>query len=264
MAIRNSIWSHICARAPRNLLTRKDYRTAESVLSKLLVNSKKPLDSKFGDRVGNIVIDGRKGVGIGWTGLFPAVYVQGDREQGIGWWYLKSPADRAFAFDFDRSGKIDHVALYRPGTGTFCILKNIDGAFSAVYCQGDPGYGIGRYDIRSSADRASAFDFDHSGKLDHIALYRPGTGTFWILKNVDGAFSAVYSQGDPGHGIGGYDMRSSADRAFAFDSIIAESSTISLSIVPAPANFGSLRMLMGYSRQYIAKRILVAELEYMI
>ena len=68
------------------------------------------------------------------------------------------------------------------------------------------------------ADRAFAFDYNSSGKMDHLALYRPGTGTIWIL-NKDSAwnFSPVYRQGDPGNGIGGFDLKSAADRAFAFD-----------------------------------------------
>jgi hypothetical protein len=37
---------------------------------------------------------------------------------GIGGYDLKSPADRAFAFDYDSSGKLDHLALYRPGTAS--------------------------------------------------------------------------------------------------------------------------------------------------
>jgi hypothetical protein len=58
--------------------------------------------------------------------------------------------------------------------------------FTAVYAQGDPGNGIGGYDLKSAADRAFAFDYDGSGKMDHLALYRPGTGTIWILKNPTG------------------------------------------------------------------------------
>ncbi|MBK8256230.1 MAG: S8 family serine peptidase [Polyangiaceae bacterium] len=150
-------------------------------------------------------------------GAFSPVYAQGDPGNGIGGYDLKSPADRAFAFDYDHSGKLDHIVLYRPATGTMWILKNNGGAFSPVYAQGDPGNGIGGYDLRSPADRAFAFDYDHSGKLDHIVLYRPATGTMWILKNNGGAFSPVYAQGDPGNGIGGYDLRSPADLAFAFD-----------------------------------------------
>jgi hypothetical protein len=164
----------------------------------------------------------RPGTGTFWilkntAGAFSPVYAQGDPGNGIGGYDLKSPADRSFAFDYDHSGKQDYVCLYRPGTGTFWILKNTGGAFSRVYAQGDPGNGIGGYDLKSPTDRAFAFDYDSSGKLDHFALYRPGTGTMWILKNNGGVFSPVYAQGDPGNGIGGYDLKSPADRAFAFD-----------------------------------------------
>ncbi len=164
----------------------------------------------------------RPGTGTIWIlknsgGVFSPVYHQGDPGNGIGGYDLKSPADRAFAFDYDHSGKLDYLALYRPRTGTIWILKNSGGNFSPVYHQGDPGNGIGGYDLKSAADRAFAFDYDHSGKQDHLALYRPGTGTIWILKNNNGAFSPVYNQGDPGNGIGGYDLKSAADRAFAFD-----------------------------------------------
>jgi hypothetical protein len=145
------------------------------------------------------------------------VYAQGDPGNGIGGYDLKSPSDRAFTFDYDHSGRLDHLAFYRPATGTFWILKNSGGAFAPVYAQGDPGAGIGGYDLKSPSDRAFAFDYDHTGKLDHVVLYRPGTGTFWILKNSGGAFTPVYAQGDPGNGIGGYDLKSPADRAFAFD-----------------------------------------------
>jgi hypothetical protein len=166
----------------------------------------------------------RPGTGTFWilrnnlNGTFSAVYAQGDPGHGIGGYDLKSPADRAFAFDYDHSGRLDHLAFYRPGTGTFWILKNDNGNFRAVYAQGDPGHGIGGYDLKSADDRAFAFDYDHSGKLDHIALYRPGTGTMWILKHeADQSFRAVYNQGDPGLGIGGYNLKSPKDLAFAFD-----------------------------------------------
>ena len=83
----------------------------------------------------------------------------------------------------------------------------IDTKFAAVYAQGDPGGGIGGYDLKSPDDLAFAFDYDKTGKSDHVALYRPGTGTIWILANNGGVFSPVYAQGDPGGGIGGYDLK---------------------------------------------------------
>jgi hypothetical protein len=133
------------------------------------------------------------------NGVFSPVYHEGDPGNGIGGYDLKSPADRVFAFDYNGSGKLDHLVLYRPGTGTIWILeKNVNGVFSPVYHEGDPGNGIGGYDLKSPADRVFAFDYNGSGKLDHLVLYRPGTGTIWILeKNVNGVFSPVYHEGDP-------------------------------------------------------------------
>src|SRR5262245_15723641 len=118
--------------------------------------------------------------------------------QGIGGYDLVSPLDRIFAFDYDKSGKLDHLALYRPGETYFWILSNRGGAFTPVY----QGSGIGGYDLVSTADRAFAFDYDSSSKLDHIALYRPGETYSWILRNDGGVFSPVFS----GSGIGGYDL----------------------------------------------------------
>jgi DNA-binding winged helix-turn-helix (wHTH) protein len=118
-------------------------------------------------------------------------------------------ANQAFAFDYDHSGKLDHLVIYRPGTGTISILKNTGGNFTPVYAGG----GIGGYDLKSPNDRAFAFDYDHSGKLDHLLLYRPGTGLVSVLKNSGGIFTSV----SEGVGVGGYDLKSSHDRAFAFD-----------------------------------------------
>jgi hypothetical protein len=65
------------------------------------------------------------------------------------------------------------LALYRPGTGTTWILKNVGGAFSAVYAQGDPRRGIGGYDLGAPADRAFGFDYIGSGKPSYLTFYRP-------------------------------------------------------------------------------------------
>lgn len=90
---------------------------------------------------------------------------------------LKSSHDRAFAFDYDHSGKLDHLVLYRPGTGAIWILKNMNNTFVPVYQQDDPGTGIAGFDLKSVKDRAFVFDYDHSGKLDYLIFYRPGNGT---------------------------------------------------------------------------------------
>jgi hypothetical protein len=112
------------------------------------------------------------------------VYQQGAPGNGIGGYDLADPADRAFAFDYNSNGRLDHLALYRPGTGTMWILRNNGGNFAPIYAEGAPGTGISAYDLADPADRAFAFDYDTSGKSDHLTLYRPGTGTIWIMNRL--------------------------------------------------------------------------------
>jgi len=186
-------------------------------------NLKSPLDRMFAfdyDHSGKLdhLCVYRPGKGTFWIlrnerGVFPAVY----EDQHIGGFDLASEHDRAFAFDYEHSGMLDHICLYRPGSGAFWIAQNKGGVFKPVYAEGHNGKGIGGFDLRSIADRAFAFDYDHSGKQDHICLYRPGTGTFWILKHTEDKFTPVYARGDPGDGIGGYNLSSVEDIAFAFD-----------------------------------------------
>jgi hypothetical protein len=147
---------------------------------------------------------------------------------GIAGYDLQSSADRAFALDYNGSGYRDHIVLYRPGTGIVWIVqKNADGTFNPVYqstFNASTGYGsgIGGYDLRSTSDRMFAFDYDGTGKLDHLVVYRPGTGIVWILANNGGTFTPVYqttfNAGTGfGGGIGGYDLRSTSDQLLAFD-----------------------------------------------
>jgi DNA-binding winged helix-turn-helix (wHTH) protein len=142
-------------------------------------------------------------------GTLAPVCAQSDPPESTCVYDLKRADSQALAFDYDHSGKLDHLVFYRPGAGTIAILKNLEGAFVPVY----EGQGIGGYDLKSASDRALAFDFDHSGRLDHLLFYRPGTGLVSILKNTGGTFSPVHE----GHGIAGYDLISANDRAFAFD-----------------------------------------------
>jgi hypothetical protein len=143
-------------------------------------------------------------------GQFVVVYTS---TNGIGGYDLRNSADRMFAIDFDRDGKADHLACYRPGAGVFYILENSFGQWGAVYTSGN---GIGGFDLRGG-DQVFAFDYEHSGKLDYLVCYRPGSGAIFILKNNNGQFTAVYAQGDPGSGIGGFDLKNTADHVFAFD-----------------------------------------------
>ncbi|MGV9383641.1 S1 family peptidase [Nonomuraea sp. NPDC003707] len=139
----------------------------------------------------------------------------GPSSTGLGGYDLKDARDQVVAFDYAHSGKLDHLLMYRPGAGMVSILKRgADGTYAPVYSSADGG--IGGYDLKNPADRITAFDYDGSGKLDHLVLYRPATGMVHILKHGSGAtFTPVYSSADGG--IGGYDLKSAADQIIAFD-----------------------------------------------
>jgi carbonic anhydrase len=146
---------------------------------------------------------------------FPPVYDA--KNGGIGGYDLSNPSDRIIAFDYDGSGKMDHLVLYRPGRGAVWILKkDATGTFTPVYRQNDPGTGIAGYDLSNPKDGIIAFDYDNSGKMDHLVLYRPGSGAIWIVKkDAGGNFTPVYRQNAPGTGIGGYDLSNPDDKVMA-------------------------------------------------
>jgi DNA-binding winged helix-turn-helix (wHTH) protein len=143
-------------------------------------------------------------------GIFTPVY---QRSKGPGAVTRDTPADQVFAFDYDHSGKLDHLVLYHPGTGTVEIFTNAGGTLAPVCAQSAPPESTCVYDLQRPGSQALAFDYDHTGKLDHLVFYRPGAGTIAILKNLEGAFVPVYE----GQGIGGYNLKSANDRALAFD-----------------------------------------------
>jgi len=143
-------------------------------------------------------------------GTFKAVF---SSTSGIGSFDLKSAADRIVAFDYDHSGKQDHLVLYRPGSRIAYVLKHTTGnTFPVVHHSTS---GIGTYDLGDAADQMLAYDYDKSGKLDHLLVYRPGAGLVAIIEHdTDGTFRKVFASTT---GIGGADLKSSADRIVAFD-----------------------------------------------
>ena len=117
------------------------------------------------------------------------------KSQSIGGYDLDDLNDRAFAFDYDHSGKLDHLVLYRPGRGVFYVVKNDGGNFRAVYTSGT---GVGGFDLQWRDDRAFAVDYEHRGKLDYLVLHRGETQPFalWIMNNNGGAFEKIYQHQD--------------------------------------------------------------------
>ncbi|SEH03030.1 hypothetical protein SAMN05444920_13239, partial [Nonomuraea solani] len=98
---------------------------------------------------------------------------------GIGGYDLKDAGDQVVAFDYEHSGKLDHLLLYRPGGHTAWVLAHGTGnTFRAVFSS---AAGIGGYDLRSAADRVITFDYTSSGGQNHLLLYRPGDQIAWIV-----------------------------------------------------------------------------------
>lgn len=139
------------------------------------------------------------------------------RRQTVGSFDLESRVDQAFPFDGDSSGNEDHIVFYRPGTGAISIVKLINNEFVSIYNRSQPGNGIGSFDLLSGLDRGFAFDFNSSGKNDHLFFYRPSSGAFSIIKKNGNDFVSVVHENDPGRGLGSFDILSDKDRAFPFD-----------------------------------------------
>ncbi|HEX2214327.1 MAG TPA: hypothetical protein VHH12_12960, partial [Mycobacterium sp.] len=101
------------------------------------------------------------------------------RQTGIGGFDFHSAHDQVVPFDFDRSGKQDHLLMYRPGSNIVIISKLRAGD---PRDPGDDRYvevfrstqGIGGATLTNTSDRIVPFDYDHDGFMDELAVYRPG------------------------------------------------------------------------------------------
>lgn len=172
------------------------------------------------------------------NGQFEPVYKTDAYEEGhtlgIGEYDLKSGADRILAFDYDHSGKMDYLVCYRPGASILHILQHERGnKFTPVYTRNpwiSPVVDIGGYVLDSPLDRVMAFDYEHSGKMDHLVCYRPGSIRFAILKHYTKKeerqygcqFGLVYQRIDDDRNpwnkaIGDFVLADRADRVIAFD-----------------------------------------------
>jgi len=131
---------------------------------------------------------------------------------GIGGFNLDQGQDKIFGFDYDGSGKADHLLLYRAGGAAVWILKNTNGVFTPVF---QSGSGIGGYNMDNGNDQIVPFDYYSNGKLDHLVCYRPGSGALWIIeKGANGAFTPVYKTST---GVPGFPINQITDRVFALD-----------------------------------------------
>jgi hypothetical protein len=95
-------------------------------------------------------------------------YFQSD---GIADCSVMDPGTLGFAFDFDSSGKRDHLVFYHPKQDStnqkaiYIIKSNGDETFTDRYS----GDSIGEFNLTAHPIvRGFAFDFDSSGKRDHL------------------------------------------------------------------------------------------------
>jgi hypothetical protein len=132
---------------------------------------------------------------------------------GIGGYDLAVAADRIVPYDYDHSGKLDHLLAYRPGSKIVFILEHgSDNGWHAVYASAN---GIAGYDLAGGTDQAVAFDFDHSGKQDYLLLYRTVSRLAYVIKhNADNTFSIVWSSSS---GLAGFDLSDARDLITPYD-----------------------------------------------
>jgi hypothetical protein len=96
---------------------------------------------------------------------------------------MSDPNDKAFAFDYSGEGFLDHVVVYRPGSGRIWILKVSSDNFHYEEKWASQK-GIGGFELTDPRDLGLAFDYERRGRLDHLLFYRPGTGIVCIIKKV--------------------------------------------------------------------------------
>ncbi|MCU0561546.1 MAG: FG-GAP-like repeat-containing protein [Desulfobacterales bacterium] len=141
-------------------------------------------------------------------GSFSQVYFS---QFGLGGYDFRSLRDKALAFDFNGDGRSD-LFFYRPDSGKIFVLRsNGDGSFTTVLASWS---GLAGFDLRGTADRVFAFDFDGDGRQD-LFFYRPNGGIACVARsNGDGSFTQVYYSGT---GMAGFNLRGSRDVVFPFD-----------------------------------------------
>ncbi|MEV6283344.1 trypsin-like serine protease [Kribbella sp. NPDC051770] len=121
------------------------------------------------------------------------------KQGGIGGFDFHVAQDQVVAFDFDHSGREDHLLMYRPGSNIVIISKldfknpldPADDKYVAVFVSTT---GIGGTALTNTADRIVPFDYDHDGQLDELAVYRPGGAQLTVITHGQGSsFSTAYS-----------------------------------------------------------------------
>lgn len=101
---------------------------------------------------------------------------------------LSSSSDRVIPYDYSSNGLTNNVVCYRPGNGICWMFTGYPqfGGYGQVVYNATNGIGSGStfYDLSSVNDKVFAYDYDGTGKIDHLVAYRPGSGIIWIFNNA--------------------------------------------------------------------------------
>lgn len=138
----------------------------------------------------------------------------GPRDGGLGGFDLTNAADRLVPFEGPGTGSRTLVLGYRPGAKSAWAIKRLDRGESQYELAHESNAGVAGFDLSNAADKAIAYDFDHSGRADHVLLYRPGGRLVVIAERLaDGTYAEVHR----GTGIGDWPLDNAVDKMVAFD-----------------------------------------------
>jgi len=95
---------------------------------------------------------------------------------------LSESVDRIIPYDYYSNGQTNNMVCYRPGGGVCYMFTGY--AQQLVYKHTN-GIGAGStyFDLSNSNDKVFAYDYDGTGKIDHLVAYRPGGKAIWIFNN---------------------------------------------------------------------------------
>ncbi|SDU69131.1 Trypsin [Jiangella alkaliphila] len=148
---------------------------------------------------------------VWYRNAFVASYTTSDADgdghlDGIGGYNLADPNDQIVAVDYEGTGRLDHLLIYRPGAQKkyWVVKRRADGSFERVFQNADAGIGPvptgGTVMLGQARDRVFAFDCHRSGKQDCIVVYRPGvvsgdseSGSYSVFeRDPDGGYEVVF------------------------------------------------------------------------
>jgi hypothetical protein len=119
---------------------------------------------------------------------------------------FSSNADRIIPYDYFGNGMTNNIVCYRPGGGACYMMDGFTtNGYGNIDYHASNGIGSGTtfFDLSNGNDKVFAYDFDGTGKIDHLVCYRPGGKRYgylimpwarYIKNKIEG--SAPYGSGN--------------------------------------------------------------------